>query len=334
MKGDFFLTTWFLEAMRWVYGNIGNVVITILICTVVLKLITLVSDIKNRQSSAKMALIQPEIAKVQERYKNNPQKAQQEQQKIMKNNGVSMFGSCLPMLITMPLFFCFIAAFRFWGYEMTLRLLAEESGAAMELFTSFKFLWINNIWQPDNGMMPVIQTAENFLATKDLGRLLFLQDNPEVLQRLVDMGIATFSRTYDAGTHVFVESIEFLQTPSAIAAYNAQMQQFIDYYPGQNNGWFLMSVISAGTNFLSMWLTQRGQPKPDKSQPGANSSKMMMYMFPVMSFIVCLTSNAAFAIYWTISAVITIITNLILNRKYPRAALESAPAKKEKEVKK
>lgn len=45
----------------------------------------------------------------------------------MKEKGVSMWGSCLPMLITMPLFFCFIAAFRYWGYEMNLRLLVDEN---------------------------------------------------------------------------------------------------------------------------------------------------------------------------------------------------------------
>ena len=51
------------------------------------------------------------------------------------------------------LFFCFLAAFRFWGYEETIRLLVDENPA--QLLQSFKFLWINNIWQPDSGLARV-----------------------------------------------------------------------------------------------------------------------------------------------------------------------------------
>ena len=127
MQGDFFLTTWFLEAMKWVYSNVNSVFLTILICTVVLRGITIFSDIATRKSQAKMNGIQPELAKIQKKYANDPQKAQMMSQKLMKERGVSMWGSCLPLLITMPLFFCFIAAFRFWGYEETIKLLVSDN---------------------------------------------------------------------------------------------------------------------------------------------------------------------------------------------------------------
>ena len=44
----------------------------------------------------------------------------------------------------------------------------------------------------------------------------------------------------------------------------------------------------------------------------------MNYLFPIMSFIFCLNYNAAFAIYWTLTSVIMIIVNLILNKKFPK----------------
>ena len=53
-----------------------------------------------------------------------------------------MFGGCLPMLITMPLFFIFIAAFRQWGNEMMVRLiltLDDNKDKGIELFQTFKF---------------------------------------------------------------------------------------------------------------------------------------------------------------------------------------------------
>ena len=304
MTGDFFLTNWFLEAMRWIYSltcaisesGFGNVFLTILISTILLRALTIFSDIKTRKSSAKMAEVQPEIQRLQKKYANDPRRFQAEQTKLMKEKGVSMWGSCLPMLITMPLFFCFIAAFRYWGYEMNLRLLVDEN--AMELFKSFKFLWINNIWQPDNGLTPVLANGASFLATPQLSNLLYLQE-PGVGEKLVEMGLAV-TKVYQGGV-----SYQILSNDAAIAIYDAAIQPFLDVYKGYNNGWFIMSILAGGTNFLSAWLMTKNTPAANEE--AAKSTKWMNYLFPVMSFIFCLNYNAAFAIYWTLTSVIMII---------------------------
>ena len=322
MTGDFFLTNWFLEAMRWIYSltcaisesGFGNVFLTILISTKHLRALTIFSDIKTRKSSAKMAEVQPEIQRLQKKYANDPRRFQAEQTKLMKEKGVSMWGSCLPMLITMPLFFCFIAAFRYWGYEMNLRLLVDEN--AMELFKSFKFLWINNIWQPDNGLTPVLANGASFLATPQLSNLLYLQE-PGVGEKLVEMGLAV-TKVYQGGV-----SYQILSNETAIAIYDAAIQPFLDVYKGYNNGWFVMSILAGGTNFLSAWLMTKNTPAANEE--AAKSTKWMNYLFPVMSFIFCLNYNAAFAIYWTLTSVIMIIVNLILNKKFPR----TEPAKED-----
>lgn len=322
MTGDFFLTNWFLEAMRWIYSltcaisesGFGNVFLTILISTILLRALTIFSDIKTRKSSAKMAEVQPEIQRLQKKYANDPRRFQAEQTKLMKEKGVSMWGSCLPMLITMPLFFCFIAAFRYWGYEMNLRLLVEEN--AMELFKSFKFLWINNIWQPDNGLTPVLANGASFLATPQLSNLLYLQE-PGVGEKLVEMGLAV-TKVYQGGV-----SYQLLSNETAIAIYDAAIQPFLDVYKGYNNGWFIMSILAGGTNFLSAWLMTKNTPAANEE--AAKSTKWMNYLFPVMSFIFCLNYNAAFAIYWTLTSVIMIIVNLILNKKFPK----TEPAKED-----
>ena len=322
MTGDFFLTNWFLEAMRWIYSltcaisesGFGSVFLTILISTILLRALTIFSDIKTRKSSAKMAEVQPEIQRLQKKYANDPRRFQAEQTKLMKEKGVSMWGSCLPMLITMPLFFCFIAAFRYWGYEMNLRLLVDEN--AMELFKSFKFLWINNIWQPDNGLTPVLANGASFLATPQLSNLLYLQE-PGVGEKLVEMGLAV-TKVYQGGV-----SYQLLSNDAAIAIYDAAIQPFLDVYKGYNNGWFIMSILAGGTNFLSAWLMTKNTPAANEE--AAKSTKWMNYLFPVMSFIFCLNYNAAFAIYWTLTSVIMIIVNLILNKKFPR----TEPAKED-----
>lgn len=322
MTGDFFLTNWFLEAMRWIYSltcaisesGFGNVFLTILISTILLRALTIFSDIKTRKSSAKMAEVQPEIQRLQKKYANDPRRFQAEQTKLMKEKGVSMWGSCLPMLITMPLFFCFIAAFRYWGYEMNLRLLVDEN--AMELFKSFKFLWINNIWQPDNGLTPVLANGASFLATPQLSNLLYLQE-PGVGEKLVEMGLAV-TKVYQGSV-----SYQLLSNDAAIAIYDAAIQPFLDVYKGYNNGWFIMSILAGGTNFLSAWLMTKNTPAANEE--AAKSTKWMNYLFPIMSFIFCLNYNAAFAIYWTLTSVIMIIVNLILNKKFPR----TEPAKED-----
>lgn len=322
MTGDFFLTNWFLEAMRWIYSltcaisesGFGNVFLTILISTILLRALTIFSDIKTRKSSAKMAEVQPEIQRLQKKYANDPRRFQAEQTKLMKEKGVSMWGSCLPMLITMPLFFCFIAAFRYWGYEMNIRLLVDEN--AMELFKSFKFLWINNIWQPDNGLTPVLANGASFLATPQLSNLLYLQE-PGVGEKLVEMGLAV-TKVYQGGV-----SYQILSNDAAIAIYDAAIQPFLDVYKGYNNGWFIMSILAGGTNFLSAWLMTKNTPAANEE--AAKSTKWMNYLFPIMSFIFCLNYNAAFAIYWTLTSVIMIIVNLILNKKFPR----TEPAKED-----
>ncbi|MBS5568265.1 MAG: YidC/Oxa1 family membrane protein insertase [Clostridium sp.] len=316
------MTNWFLEAMRWIYSltcaisesGFGNVFLTILISTILLRALTIFSDIKTRKSSAKMAEVQPEIQRLQKKYANDPRRFQAEQTKLMKEKGVSMWGSCLPMLITMPLFFCFIAAFRYWGYEMNLRLLVDEN--AMELFKSFKFLWINNIWQPDNGLTPVLANGASFLATPQLSNLLYLQE-PGVGEKLVEMGLAV-TKVYQGGV-----SYQLLSNDAAIAIYDAAIQPFLDVYKGYNNGWFIMSILAGGTNFLSAWLMTKNTPAANEE--AAKSTKWMNYLFPIMSFIFCLNYNAAFAIYWTLTSVIMIIVNLILNKKFPR----TEPAKED-----
>ena len=53
----------------------------------------------------------------------------------------------------------------------------------------------------------------------------------------------------------------------------------------------------------------------------------MMWVFPLMSVWFCIIYNASFAIYWTISSMCMIITNLVLNKKFPRGGVAIQEAK-------
>ena len=311
MQSDFFLTQWAFLGMRWLYESLTNesIVLTVLIATVIIRGLSVFGDIKSRKSSMRMQAVQPQLQKIQKKYEKDPQKLNIEQRKFMRENNVSMFGGCLPMLITMPLFFIFIAAFRQWGNEMMVKLiltLEQNEQAGLEMFEKFKFLWINNMWQPDSGLKPVMQTAAEFLgkANATLPKLIYFRENPEALQRFVDLGFFVKSGdTYALAT----------VTEELTARYNTIVQPCIDLYAGYNNGSFILPLLAGGTMFLSSWIMQKGQPPQDPNNPAASSGKLMNYLFPLMSVWFCLSYNASFALYWTISSALSIITTLLIN---------------------
>ena len=161
----FFLTNWFYQLLQLLYKLFNNNYLpTIIVVTVLLRLIQIVPDIKNRKTQIKMAVVQPEINALQKKYADDPVKLRAEQSKLMKEHGVNTWSSCLPLLLVLPLFFCFLSAFRCWGNEESIMLMYETAVAetaedesvraaaedrADRTFDHFKFLWVHNIWQPD-----------------------------------------------------------------------------------------------------------------------------------------------------------------------------------------
>ncbi|MDO4568567.1 MAG: YidC/Oxa1 family membrane protein insertase [Clostridia bacterium] len=322
--------------MKWVYENIAgsNFLLTIVLCTLLLRAVTVFGDISSRKSSQKMSLVQPKIQKLQQKYANDPQKLRVEQSKLMKQEGVSMWGGCLPMLITMPLFLCFFAAFRYWASENMLELLLlanTDIEAAKELFSSYQFLWVCNIWQADSPLLPVIAEPAAFLGTQDLSRLLFFVQNPESMSVFEQLGMAVQSSSVVNGE--VVNTWNFIASDTAIAEYTRLTQSLVDMYPGYTNGWFLFPVLTGGLMFLSSLLSQqkpaKGAQISEQEQQSQKSMKMMTYIFPVVCFVACLTSTTAFAIYWGFSSVLMIVINLVLNRLIPRTLPPAEPTSEE-----
>jgi YidC/Oxa1 family membrane protein insertase len=77
--------------------------IAIILMTIIIKLIVLPLNIKQMKSSIAMNELQPELKKLQEKYKNDPQKSQQEVMKLYKERGANPLNGCLPMLIQWPI---------------------------------------------------------------------------------------------------------------------------------------------------------------------------------------------------------------------------------------
>lgn len=94
---------------------IGSVGLGIIIFTIFIKLLTMPFEIYSRismkKSSLAMEKVKPQLEKLKAQYKNDEQIYRQKSMEIYKKNGFSPFKACLPMLITLPLFFIIFSGF-------------------------------------------------------------------------------------------------------------------------------------------------------------------------------------------------------------------------------
>ncbi len=100
---------WLLPKM---YDWIPNYGFVIIIFAFLVKLVTLPLSLKSFKSMQAMKDIQPEIEKLKEKHKKDPQKMNADMMKLYKKHGVNPISGCLPMLPQMPLFFALFAVFR------------------------------------------------------------------------------------------------------------------------------------------------------------------------------------------------------------------------------
>ncbi|MDO4543928.1 MAG: YidC/Oxa1 family membrane protein insertase [Clostridia bacterium] len=320
MQNWFFLTNWVFLGMRALYQGMqglfsqGSLAVfaTVLVSTLAIKALTLFSDIKSRKSSYKMQQVQPELDKLKKKYGNDPQKLNAEQRKLMKERGVSMMGGCLPMLFTLPLFFIFISAFRSWSNEQALRLVVAAdydskngTSTAVEMVESYRFLWIRNIWRPDNptSAQPEMNGAEFYAAfSGNIEKYYYFEEDDGKLEDVLD----------EWG--FFDDEEEFVET------YNEKMAGVEAVNSGYMNGFGILAIIAAATTFLSSWIMQKGQ-KRQEGQP--NQGKFMMYLFPAMTLFFCWQYDATFSLYWIISNAVTLAINLALNAWFKKKSEET-----------
>lgn len=105
-----------LDGLGWVLAKIYDVVpsygIAIMVLTVVIRVILMPIGIKQVRSMRAMQAIAPQMKKVQQKYKGNKQKQQEEMMKLYQEHGVNPLASCLPLLLQLPVFICLYAVLR------------------------------------------------------------------------------------------------------------------------------------------------------------------------------------------------------------------------------
>ena len=101
----YFITKPMFLALDWIYRQVGNFGVAILIITVLVKIIFFPLANKSYASMAKMKAVQPEMAAIRERYGDDKMKQQQAMMELYKKEKINPIAGCLPIVIQIPVFF-------------------------------------------------------------------------------------------------------------------------------------------------------------------------------------------------------------------------------------
>jgi YidC/Oxa1 family membrane protein insertase len=136
-------------AKNWAWG------LSIILLTITVRIIIWPLHAKSTHTMKRMAKLQPEMAKIKEKYADDPNKINTETMGLYRKYGINPLGGCLPMFIQIPIFF---------GFYRMLQYAVELRGQG--------FLWVTDLSQPDTLMhiggvpiniLPIVMAITSFL---------------------------------------------------------------------------------------------------------------------------------------------------------------------------
>ena len=143
--------------LTWLYSLIGDYGIAIIILTIVVKLCLYPVYAKQIKSTMKMSEFQPKIQAIQQKYANDRAMMNEKLTEFYKEEGVSMYGGCLPMIVQMVVIMGLFALLRDPMTYLT-------SNSDMIFATHESFLWIKDLAQPDKWILPIAAAIATFVS--------------------------------------------------------------------------------------------------------------------------------------------------------------------------
>lgn len=290
---------------------------SMVVFTILIKLVLLPLDYKSRKSMRRMTKLQPQIAKLQKKYANDKEKLNQKSAELYRREGINPMSGCLPMLVSMVILFIMFDAMRtVANTEMASQALGLLTTGTQ---TNESWLWIKNIWMPDSPFNPVIADSANLrVIPADIWAKVFASLDPASVTALAQYGVdaATIS-----GETVFaaLQTLPIYAQETQLWATMPQLNLLIvnlSIY-AHNNGWFILPILAAVTQYL-MTLSQPQTAAADPNNPAAGTNKFMKYFFPLFSLWICSSYNAIFALYWVVSNVFAWVQGLVMNKMFEK----------------
>ncbi len=284
---------------------------TMIIFTVIIKLLIVPLDFKSRKSMRRMSSLQPQITKLQKRYANDKEKLNQKTAELYRKEKINPLSGCLPMLLSMPILIIMFGAMRHVANielaKQTIDLLVTGTQ------NNEGWLWIKNLWMPDSPFAPIIADNNSLrMVPADVWQKVYSALDSGLIDGLAKCGIDAANISGDtifAQLQLLPAYVTETALWSTMPTINMLLFKLNIY--AKLNGWFLLPVLACFTQVL-MTKTQPQTPTDTNAQ-GASSGKFMKYFFPVFSLYICSSSNAAFSLYWVISNVFAWIEGIIIN---------------------
>ncbi|MBQ9935480.1 MAG: membrane protein insertase YidC [Lachnospiraceae bacterium] len=297
-------------------SNLGIVSIglSIIIFTIVVRMCLLPSMFKQTRSSKIQQFIQPEINKINKKYRNKKDqesmmKQQAEVREIQSKYGVNLTGGCLVSIIQMPIFFAL--------YNVIQNIPAYVS-KVKDLY-----LPIANAIKSDSTAFQKLTEYKESVNTLNVINL-----NNSDTNTIIDVLAKFDNSSWEAYK-------ELLGNNGAVVdAINGNMGQITDVYsfigginlaeaPGfALTAAFIIPVLSLVFQYLSLNATpmqSSGDPTADATM---KSMKTMMKVFPLMTFFVTVNVPAGVGLYWAIGSLLSFITSKSIHAYFRHADME------------
>ena len=287
--------------LGFLYDLTSNYGFAMIIFALIVQAVLTPINAKSKKSMMKMSRLQPRIQEIQRKYANDQQKQNEEIQRLQREEGASMgMGGCLwafiPLLILIPLFTVI---------REPIKYILSESLENTEL---------------------IIETLKNLAPEKFSGNQYYHQVTAAGL-------ISSYAEELRAAvpgiSEATLEGINFNFFGidlGAIPQFNIFAETWA--WDWAHIGLFLIPIISAASQVLQMWVSQKGNESVITNEKGvqdaemaknsqtAQSNKMMMWMMPIMSLWIGFTVSAGLSVYWFIGGLFRMVTDPIMTKRY------------------
>lgn len=299
--------------------GIANLGLCIILFTIITKVILFPLNFHQQKSTKINGMIQPEIQKIQKKYKDKKDqeslmKQQQEMKAVYQKYGTSMTSGCLPSLVQLPIIYAlyrvmqnipaYISQVKNMYSPIAESIMNSEGGKVQQFLIDFI---------DENKISGASYAVSKFKEMTEIG-----VDN--IIDVLSNFGVSHLNTLLDtlglSGNAALSNNIDKIdQIHSFVLGIN------ISEAPGYKLSWALLIPISSAVfNYLSMKLTT------GKQQGDATTNTMMKSMqitMPLMSIFICISMPAGIGIYWSMSALISLLIQLIINFYYDHADMDA-----------
>lgn len=343
--------------MDWIYSGISNitggrvesVVLSIVIITIIIYMCLLPLTIKQQKFSKLSQKMQPEMQAIQAKYKNKKDQAsmmamQEETQLLYQKYGISPMGSCVQMLIQMPILFALYRVFynipaylsgvkgSFIGLVDSIQQTSGYQNTLVSLMEKYNVVTSSGL-NASNAASKLADASGDTLSNYIIDILYKLPSKGwDALMdgKFFDGIQSAVEKTHDALLHFnYFLGLNISDTPWYIIKSN---------FTDKPDKWLLFVILALLIPVLS-YLTQMINIKlmpqaTNGNDQMANQMKMMNLMMPLMSLFICFTVPVGLGIYWICSALVRGIQQFFVNRHIENLDLEAVMAKNEEKAKK